>query len=680
MPYGEVTLVPGVNVEQTPTLLQAGYAQSQLIRFKDSLAQKYGGWTSYYQFNLPGVPRDLHAWEDLNSTGHLSIGTTTNLSIITSGSNTDITPQTLTTNPAPNFTTTMGSFVVTITDPNISNVTTYDAVLFNTPVSVDGIILTGLYQINSIIGTHSYTIIASTAGVAGVTGGGAVPVFTTGGGSALVSVLLAAHGLLQGDTAVFPASTTGNGVTIQGAYTVVTRTDANNFVITAPNQASAGGSFSMNGGNVQFVYYLNIGPPAVGSGYGVGGYGLGGYGTGATSGSAQTGTQITATDWTSDNWGQLLLACPQNGGVYQFDPTGGFQNAGIVSSAPAFNTGIFVSTALQILMCYGSTIQEGLGIEQDPLLINWSDQGNFFQFTPAVTNQAGNYRIPSGSRIVTGGAVQNQNLFWTDLDLWAANYIGFPLVFSFNKIGSGCGAIGLHAWQQFRGNVYWMGGSNFFTYNTNGVSVLPCPVWDFVFQNINPNFTQNVRAMPNTDFNEIGWEFPSSASANGENDSYVKMNVTEPNQPWDYGSLPRSAWIDRSILGPPIAATPTGSIYQHETSPDAAGQPLAWSFTTGYAYLGNGQDVAFIDEVRPDFIYGTFPSSGGAQIQVSINVVNDYTGQTQVAGPYTVNKQTPYITTRIRGTRASWTISGSDIGSFVRLGKIRYRYEPDGRR
>lgn len=680
MPYGEVTLVPGVNVERTPTLLQAGYSQTQFGRFKDGLFQKLGGWTLYYPFNIAGVPRDLHAWQDLNKTGHLSIGTTTGLSVITSGSNNTITPQTVTTNPAPDFTTIIHTTTVTITDPNISNVTVYDAVLFNTPVSVGGIILSGIYQIVSIVGTNSYTITASTAATSSVTDGGAVPVFTTTSGSALVSVLLTAHGLSQGSTAVFPASTTGNGVTIQGAYTVVTVTDANNFVITVPVQANANGSFSMNGGNVQFVYYINIGPAAAGSGYGVGPYGAGGYGTGASGGSTQTGTPITATDWTSDNWGQILLACPTNGGIYQYDPTGGFQNAGLVSSAPAFSTGMFVSTSLQILMCYGSTIQEGLGIEQDPLLINWSDLGNFFQFTPAVTNQAGNFRIPTGSRIVTGMAVQNQNLFWTDLDLWAANYIGFPLVFSFNKIGSGCGAIGLHSAQQFRGNVYWMGPSNFYVYNTNGVSVLPCPVWDAVFQNLNPNFSQNVRSMPNTPFNEVGWLYPSLASTSGECDSYVKMNVTEQGQPWDYGSLPRSAWIDQTILGPPIAATPSGTIYQHETSPDAAGQPLTPSFTTGYAYLGNGQDVAFIDEVRPDFIYGTFPSSMGAQIQVSINVVNDYTGQTQIAGPYTVNLQTPYFTPRIRGTRASWTITSSDVGSFWRLGKIRYRYESDGRR
>jgi hypothetical protein len=42
-------------------------------------------------------------------------------------------------------------------------------------------------------------------------------------------------------------------------------------------------------------------------------------GDGSAAGTAQTGTPITATDWTSDNWREILLACPANGGIYQFD-------------------------------------------------------------------------------------------------------------------------------------------------------------------------------------------------------------------------------------------------------------------------------------------------------------------------------------------------------------------------
>jgi hypothetical protein len=680
MPFGSVKLIPGVNVERTPTLNEAGYSASQLIRWRDGLAQKYGGWANFYGLAVGGIPRDLHAWQDLNQTNRLAVGTTSRLAVITTGQLQDITPQELVSDFAPSFTTAIGSPLVEVTDPNISNVTTFDSVYFNTPISVGGVILSGLYPIAIVTGTHKYKIQAATNATALVTNGGAVPVFTTTNGGATASVLLPSHGLTAGSsTVVFPKPTTANGVTIGGLYSAVTITDANNFIIQLNVQASAPGSFPMNGGNAEIVYYISLGPASGGIGYGLGGYGLGGYSTGVAP-TVQTGTPITPDDWTLDNWGQILLGCPKDGGIYYWDPTGGFQNAQLISSAPTFNTGMFVSTSAQILIAFGSTIAEQIGVLQDPMLVQWSDSGNFFDWVPSDTNLARNFRIPIGSRIVAGMAVSNQNLIWTDLDLWVMNFIGFPNVYGFNKIGAGAGAASLHAVQQLRGGVHWMGQSNFYRYAGNGVEVVPCPVWDAVFQNINTAFLQNIRAMPNTGFNEVGYLYPSTASVNGENDSYVKYNISEPGTPWDYGLLPRSAWIDQNVFGPPLSAVSSGVIYAQETGYDAAGQPMAWSYTTGYFRIAEGEEYAFVDQWRPDFKFGEFGQGQGAQINMTFNVVN-YPGDTPVQyGPYLVTSATEYISTRFRGGLVSITVSGNDIGSFSRLGHVRYRYSGQGRR
>jgi hypothetical protein len=315
------------------------------------------------------------------------------------------------------------------------------------------------------------------------------------------------------------------------------------------------------------------------------------------------------------------------------------------------------------------------------MLIRWSDQGDYTSFIPSTTNQAGSFRIPIGSVIRGGMAVSNQSLFWTDLDLWAANYAGFPLVFGFNKIGAGAGAISSHSMQQLRNGVYWMGSSNFYSYSGEGVKVLPCPVWDVVFQHLNLDFTANVRAMPNTQFNEVGWLYPSSASTDGECDSYVKMNITDTGMPWDYGPLPRSAWIDQSVLGiHPISATPTGVIYYQESGRNMDGAPMTSSFTTGYFYIAEGEEFSFVDLIIPDFKWNKFGNTSSAQVQISFNVI-DYPGDTPtVYGPYTMNSTTEYITVRFRGRQASITVTSSDIGSFWRLGRVRYRYAPAGRR
>ena len=679
MPFGSVQLIPGVNVERTPMLLRAGISQSSLIRFRDGLVQKYGGYSKYYPYPVAGVPRDLHAWQDLNNNKHLAIGTTTQLAVITNGVLKDITPQTLISNFTPNFSTTINSPVVTIVDTNIANVTVYDAVFFNVPVSIGGLILDGLYQITEITGADSYQITAPKNATATSTTA-SIPIFTTISGSETVSVNFTANGLAVGDIVVFAIPTTGNGVTINGSYDVVTITDSDNFKITAGTQATASGSFTMNGGNAQLNYYIAAGPPPLGSGFGLGGFGLGAFGTGASGGGDQTGTEITAVDWTLDNWGQILVANPEGGAIYYWDPTGGFINALLVSTAPPFNNGIFVSTSEQILIAIGSTIHQGLGYQQQPLLVQWSDVSNFFQWAATSATQAGNFTIPIGSEIKAGIAVSNQNLIWTDLDLWAMSYIGPPDVFGFNKIGAGMGAASLHSVQQVRGSVYWMGPTNFYNYTSSGANVIPCPVWDEVFQNINTNYLQNIRAMPDTPYNEVGWLYPSAASTSGECDSYVKMNITEQGAPWDYGPMQRSAWIDQSIIGMPIAATSSGIIYLQETTPDADGQPLASSFTTGFFYLAEGEDFVFVDQIIPDFKYETAIGTMSAQIQLTFNVA-DYPWNTPISyGPYTVNSSTDYISVRFRGRVMSITVSSDDVGSWWRIGSIKFRYSPAGRR
>jgi hypothetical protein len=688
MPYGSVTLVPGVNAERTPTLLEAGYSQSQLMRFRDGLAQKHGGWSRFYANALNGVPRDLHAWEDLNQVTHLGVGTTTSLYVITNNLPFTITPQTLTSNISPNFTTTLNSTAVQITDTNISNVTTFDTIVLQTPISIGGIVLSGVYPIVQITGTSSYEITSATAATSGVSGGGAVPVFATTSTSYIVKVTINNHALSVGNSVVFPLSTTLGGVTILGTYEVVTVVDSNNFYIFVSNQATSSTSASMNSGNAEIVYYINQAPPSppsAGSGYGTGGYGNGVYGIGTSGGGGGGGAQqpgivITATDWTQDNWGQILLACPANGGVYQWNPTAGAINAGLVASAPVYSGGLFVSTTQQILVCWASTVQQAIGIAQDPLWVNWSNVSDFTNFIPTTTDQAGGYRIPKGSRIVGGMATPNQNLIWTDEDCWAMNYLGPPFVFGFNMIGAGAGLISSHAAQSLRGGVFWMGPSNFFSYTANGVNVIPCPVWDIVFQNLNTSFVQNIRALPNTPFNEAGWSYPSSASVSGENDSYVKFNIVEPNAPWDYGSLARSSWTDLNVYGNPLGTNPQGVVYQYETSMDADGQAIVSSFQTGYFYIAQGEDYCFVDQVIPDFRYGFYGQSQGATLSFTFFVTN-YEGDAPLQyGPYAFNSTTEFIPVRFRGRLISILVQSSDLGSFWRLGRIMYRWAPCGRR
>ena len=694
MPHATIRLKPGVETNNTFSLNEAAYSQSQLIRYLPErnglgLAQKFGGWVNYFNSSIGSKIRALKGWADLNAINHLGIGAESALDVLTNNNLINITPQISTTNTAPNFSTTSGSTTVTVVDANIT-ASVLDFVNYVTPVSVGGIILSGPYQLYTAAGT-TYTIIASSPATATVTSGGASYAFSTTNGSSIVSGTLNDHGFAVGDTFYVGVATTVGGVTLSGLYTILTVPTVNTFTFSAQNSASStAGPVSINSGNINANFYIAIGPQPTSTGFGVGGFGVGGFGVG----SAQPfvpGTPNTATDWTLDNFGQNLIACPAGGAIYYWQPNGQLQNAQIIGgNGPLVNSGIFVAMPERQVIAYGSSFN----LAPDPLLIRWSDIEDYTVWNATPTNQAGSYRIPTGSKIVAGIQGPQQGLIWTDLDLWAMQYIGAPLVYGFNKIGSNCGAVSRHCIGQMNGGIYWMSQKQFFMSMGSGPQAIPCPIWDVIFQNINTSYLNKVCCGVNSQFNEVTWYYPSASST--ENDSYVKYNVALAQ--WDYGTLGRTAWIDQSVLGSPIGAGSDNWLYQHEVGNDAVynGQTTGMqsSFSTGYFSLNEADNLVFVDQIWPDMKWGTYSGNTNATVYLTINYTNYATdaatspstsyysgspsGQvTSVTFPMT--QSTEYISCRIRARFMSFSLSSTDTGTFWRLGGIRYRYQMDGK-
>ena len=671
MPFSAFTVVPGVNLEKTPALNHAGISISQNVRWREGIPEKRGGWQKFINAVFPGVPRELHAWEDINFALHLAIGTTSNLFVITSGSISDITAESVTVNIAVNLDSTNTSSTITVHDVG-RNATIYDVVVFDTPVSIGGIVLSGAYQISQAGGADQYEITATNPATSTVTGGGAVPSFTTTSGSAAVIVTLADHGYVVGDVFPVGVSTDVGGVTLSGQYIVTSVPSVNTFVINATNSATSSTTGSENGGNLSLTYYVTRGPTIAGSGFGIGAFGAGGFGTGVAA-PVSVAPSIVATDYWLDNWGGILMSLPTGGPLFYWSPNSGYANSAMVSGAPSVNAGMFIAMPEQMVVVWGSTYSE-VG---DPLQIRWSDSGDFTTWVSTSGNQAGGYRIPTGSRVVRGLQAAQQLLFWTDIDLYAAQYIGAEFVWGFNKVSGSCGLIAPKAVATLGSAVYWMSQKQFFMYGGSGAVPIDCPVWDAVFQNLNTAYVDNIRGGGNAQFNEVSWDFPSLASTSGENDMRVTYNVLD--KEWDVQALGRSAWIDQSVLGAPIGSTPDGVIYQHEVSPDADGVPLVASFTTGLFCIGESEEKVFVDWMMPDFKYGQYGAAQGAAISISFATL-DYPGDTPISqGTFVTGSTTEFIEPRFRSRYVQMTISSNDLGSFWRLGKVRYRYATDGR-
>lgn len=537
----------------------------------------------------------------------------------------------------------------------------------------------------------SYTITSASPATSAVSNGGSSYSFTTQSSLATVVVTLANNTYNVGDEIYVSVPTTVGGITLSGLYVVSGISVAGtSFTIIASNTASSSATASINGGLINSVYYVALGPQSNPLGFGLGGFGSGAFGTGASL-NALPGTPITATDWTLDNFGSFLVACPAGGPIYYYDPSGQLQNAQYVGgNAPLVNSGIFVAMPQRQVVAYGSSFT----LQADPLLIRWSDVEDSTSWIGTATNQAGSYRIPTGSTIIAGIQGSQQGLFWTDLDLWAMQYVGPPLVYGFNKISSNCGAVSRHCTGQYNNVVYWMSQKQFFMFTGQGVQPIPCPVWDVVFQNFNFSLKDLVCCGVNSQFNEVTWYYPSANAT--QNDSYVKYNIAL-NQ-WDFGTLSRTAWIDQSVLGSPIGAGSDYYLYQHEMGNDAASgtqtTAMQSSFQTGYFQLDEADNIMFVDQIWPDMKWGTYSGSQNATVYLTVyytNYATDaavspstsiYSGSpsnTVSTATFPMTQATEYISCRIRARYMAFALSSNDVGTFWRLGGIRYRAAPDGK-
>jgi hypothetical protein len=244
-------------------------------------------------------------------------------------------------------------------------------------------------------------------------------------------------------------------------------------------------------------------------------------------------------------------------------------------------------------------------------------------------------------------------------------------------IGAGAGLIAKNAACNLGAETYWMSRKGFFRLSGGVVQPLTCPVWDKVFLEdggIDTGNQDKSFAAANTPFNEVAFFYPL-VDGDGEINAYARLNTT--NGLWDVGRLVRTGWIDQNIFGMPLAVDGDGFVVQHEVGYDnnlAAMEGV--SATSGYADLAEGLLFVFIDQIIPDFKWsGSDPS-----LQLTVYVQDFPGGQVRTHGPYTVTPSTQYISLRARGRQMAFKIECDAIDTFWRLGAIRYRAAPAGRR
>lgn len=681
MPYQPITFAPGIDVETTPVLTAAGWNAGDNIRFFSGLPQKIGGWTQLnLASSLSALGRGIHGWADNTGVPYIAIGTSNSLELFQGGALYDITPLRATSNNAPNFTTIISTKTVTVIDSGSGTVTN-DRINIIVPVSVGGLILQGFYTVTTI-DTNTYTIEAATTATSSVSNGGAVPHFASTMGGPNVVTTFANHGYIIGSVFTVQVSTVLSTFTLSGPYTVTAVADAGHFTFQPGGNAGATTTANENGGNVRIEYLIHSGLENATYSSSTGGYGAGDYGSGAYGGGGSSGTILTQFRyWSLSNFGQDLIANYNGSPFYVWEPPNTTGNIAVELNVANFPTAQDPPTT--VISSFGSATQQmiiALGCNTpgtsnfDPNLVRWCDAGDFTDWTALSTNQAGSFRIPSGSMLVGGISTSNFNIVWTDVDMWLMSYLGGTLVWGFQKIADAVDNLGPQAAGVFRNTVIWPSSNGFYLYDGAGVRQIPCPVWDKFWYNLNRTQAYKVNAQVNSWFGEISWGYPSADS--DEVDSRITYNIRE--NVWTYDSISRTCWLDDNVYGAPIGTDLDANMQQHETSNDANGTPLTSSISSGWFALSETDYLTFVERFVADFIV----TGGDQTIQVTVAVQDWPTGPVTTIGPYnwTAGGTGPEFTiSRVRGRLAQISFGSVSLGTFWRLGRVRVLMAQAGR-
>lgn len=643
MPLQKLQFQPGINKESTSYANEGGWFDCDKVRFRSGFPEKIGGWAKIGSNSFLGTCRALHPWRTLGLDLFLGMGTSSKYYIESGQGFYDITPLRFTTAAGGATFAKVGNGdpTLTVADPSHGAVAG-DFVTFSGAASlgssITAAILNQEYMIDSIVDSNSYKIRAR-------------------------------------------AVATVDSITVDGVY-----------VPTTVNAAA--GDSGNGGGSVVAAYQVSTGlnSAVFGTGWGAGTWSR------LTWGSAAS---LTLTDvlriWTHDNFGEDLIINVRDGDIYFWDASAANPlttratslatraTALGLTGAPTVATKVLVSDLDRHVIAFGADPVGDIGT-QDPLLIRFSDQKNAFDWTPTTDNSAGDLQLGSGSKIETAVETRQQILVFTDVSLYAMQFVGAPFTFGISMISENITIRGPLAVVAVDDAVYWMGKNEFYVYN-GGVQKLPCTVRDYVFSNFNENQAEKCFAGLNSSFSEVWWYYPSSGSEGI--DRYVVYNYVQ--NIWYVGNLNRTAWIDRGVFNLPIAASTDYYLYDHETGSDdgstAPAQAISAFIESSQFDIGEGDQFSFVRRVVPDLTFRdstavapvvnltlqarNFP--GGAYLQTGASAVTR-------SATVPVEQFTQDANVRLRGRSMSLKVDSSATGVAWRLGAPRIEIRPDGRR
>lgn len=513
--------------------------------------------------------------------------------------------------------------------------------------------------------------------------------FTTTSGSNEVLVTDPGHDIIEGDYVFIENA---SAFDVYAANDVNGEKQVTEVVSTSQYKVQFGvsaGSTTSGGGTVDIYRLISPGLDTVvfGTGWGADAWGAGGWGEAADQAAEVSFGTIRL--WSFDNYGEDLIGCASNNGIYYWDATNVNDRMFPISElpgavdTPTIATSVIVSDRDRHVLAFGTNpIGESA---QDPLLIRWSDQENAGDWRPTTTNTSGSIRLSSGSRIVSALSTRAETLVWTETTTYSLRYIGGVFVFSLESLAENTTCAGQNSPISVSDVVYWMGQNTFYVY-AGQVREIPCPVRDKVFLDINNDQRDKIHSGANVKENEVFWFYPSLNS--NEVDKYVTYNYRD--NIWYYGTLARTAWIDRGLAPNPIAAGLDGYLYYQDFGTDdgSTNPPGAIDafIESSPIEIGNGDRFTFIKRIIPDVSFRE--SLNGATMNIVLSARNEpgsavhdsETSSITKSATIPVEQYTNEVWVRLRGRSFVIRAESNTTNSRWRLGTPRVEVRTDGRR
>ena len=418
-------------------------------------------------------------------------------------------------------------------------------------------------------------------------------------------------------------------------------------------------------------------------------------------GAATFGAQIRL--WSQSNFGEKLLFSPRAGGLYLWDPgsasTPAFGTRGTLVSGtdvPAYINQIMVSDSSRIVIAFGCNDYGAYGTTAiEPMLIRWSAQESYTDWTISPTNQAGSYRLSHGSSIVGALQTRQEIVVWTDSAIYGMQYLGPPYIWGFTLLADNISIASPNAMATASGVTYWMGTDKFYVYSGR-VETLPCALRSYVFNDINRSQQFQFFAGTNEGFSEVWWFYCSADSQ--VIDRYVIFNYLD--RVWYYGTLGRTAWLDSALRAYPQAATMNNLIVFHEASVDdeSTNPPTAINayIQSSDFDIDDGHNYGFVWRMLPDITFDGSTSPAPTVPQVTFTMrprQNPGSPYNTAPSPlvnttqsyatkhvYNVQEFTQIIYSRVRGRQLAFRVESNTLGTQWQLGVPRMDVRPDGRR